>query len=107
MLKHIRKRNGEVVDFNSDKIKEAIKKAGEATDAGFSTEELNQLAEAGISAKRYIAEGLGYGSGDEGLMAMTKDLEKGAIGAEAGIQALIEGMKEYAEELQLLVTAAA
>ncbi|MBR2001533.1 MAG: anaerobic ribonucleoside triphosphate reductase, partial [Firmicutes bacterium] len=43
MLKHIRKRNGEVVDFNSDKIKEAIKKAGEATDAGFSTEELNQL----------------------------------------------------------------
>ena len=24
MLKHIRKRNGEVVDFNSDKIKEAI-----------------------------------------------------------------------------------
>lgn len=60
-----------------------------------STEELNQLAEAGISAKRYIAEGLGYGSGDEGLMAMTKDLEKGAIGAEAGIQALIEGMKEY------------
>ncbi len=43
MLKHIRKRNGEVVDFNSDKIREAIKKAGEATDAGFSTEELNQL----------------------------------------------------------------
>ncbi|MBQ2270591.1 MAG: anaerobic ribonucleoside triphosphate reductase [Firmicutes bacterium] len=43
MLKHIRKRNGEVVDFNSDKIKEAIKKAGEATDAGFTTEELNQL----------------------------------------------------------------
>lgn len=60
-----------------------------------STEELNQLAEAGISAKRYIAEGLGYGSGDEGLMKMTKDLEKGAIGAEAGISAIIEGMKEY------------
>lgn len=60
-----------------------------------STEELNQLAEAGISAKRYIAEGLGYGSGDEGLMKMTKDLEKGAIGAEAGINAIIEGMKEY------------
>lgn len=60
-----------------------------------STEELNQLAEAGISAKRYIAEGLGYGSGDKGLMAMTKDLEGGKIGAEAGIQAIIEGMKEY------------
>lgn len=60
-----------------------------------STEELNQMAEAGISAKRYIAEGLGYGSGDEGLMKMTKDLEKGAIGAEAGIAAIIEGMKEY------------
>ena len=37
MLKHIRKRNGEVVDFNSDKIREAIKKAGEATEAGFTT----------------------------------------------------------------------
>lgn len=60
-----------------------------------STEELNQLAESGISAKRYIAQGLGYGSGDEGLMKMTKDLEKGAIGAEAGIAAIIEGMKEY------------
>lgn len=60
-----------------------------------STEELNQLAEAGISAKRYIAEGLGYGSGDEGLMKMTKDLEGGKIGAEAGIKAIIEGMKEY------------
>ena len=60
-----------------------------------STEELNQLAEAGISAKRYLAEGLGYGSGDAGLAAMTKDLERGAIGAEAGVQALLDGMKEY------------
>lgn len=60
-----------------------------------STEELNQLAEAGISAKRYIAEGLGYGSGDEGLAAMTKDLENGAIGSEAALQALLSGMKEY------------
>lgn len=60
-----------------------------------STEELNQLAEAGISAKRYIAEGLGYGSGDKGLMAMTKDLEGGKVGAEAAIAAIIEGMKEY------------
>lgn len=60
-----------------------------------STEELNQLAEAGISAKRYLAEGLGYGTGDAGLAAMTKDLEKGAIGADTAVQALLEGMKEY------------
>ena len=60
-----------------------------------STEELNQLAEAGISAKRYLAEGLGYGTGDMGLMAMTKDLERGAIGAETAIAAITEGMKEY------------
>lgn len=60
-----------------------------------STEELNQLAEAGISAKRYIAEGLGYGSGDEGIAAMTADLEKGAISSGKALEALIEGMKEY------------
>lgn len=60
-----------------------------------STEELNQLAEAGISAKRYIAEGLGYGSGDKGIAKMASDLEKGAIGSEAAIQAILNGMKEY------------
>ncbi len=60
-----------------------------------STEELNQLAEAGISAKRYLAEGLGYGTGDEGIAKMTKDLENGAIGSEKAVSALIEGMKEY------------
>lgn len=60
-----------------------------------STEELNQLAEAGISAKRYIAEGLGYGSGDSGIAKMAADLEKGAIGSEAAIQAILNGMKEY------------
>lgn len=60
-----------------------------------STEELNQLAEAGISAKRYIAEGLGYGSGDEGLAAMTADLEKGAIAAGDALKALMGGMQEY------------
>lgn len=60
-----------------------------------STEELNQLAEAGISAKRYIAAGLGYGGDEAGLAAMTKDLENGAISATAGLQALIAGMKEY------------
>lgn len=60
-----------------------------------STEELNQLAEAGISAKRYIAEGLGYGSGDKGIAKMTKDLENGAIGSEAALKALLSGMEEY------------
>lgn len=60
-----------------------------------STEELNQLAEAGISAKRYIAEGLGYGSGDSALAKMSKDLEDGKIGAEAAINAILKGMKEY------------
>ena len=60
-----------------------------------STEELNQLAEAGISAKRYIAEGLGYGSGDSGIAAMTKDLENGAISSGKALEALLSGMKEY------------
>lgn len=60
-----------------------------------STEELNQLAEAGISAKRYIAEGLGYGSGDSALAKMSKDLEGGKIMADEAIQAILKGMKEY------------
>lgn len=60
-----------------------------------STEELNQLAEAGISAKRYIAEGLGYGSGDKGLAKMSKDLETGSIGSEKALKAILKGMKEY------------
>ena len=65
------------------------------TKGRLSTEELNQLAEAGVSAKKYIAEGLGYGSGDEGIAAMTKDLEKGAIASNKALTALLEGMKEY------------
>lgn len=65
------------------------------TKGKLSTEELNQLAEAGVSAKKYIAEGLGYGSGDSGIAAMTKDLEKGAIASEKALTALLEGMKEY------------
>lgn len=65
------------------------------TKGRLSTEELNQLAEAGISAKKYIAEGLGYGSGDEGIAAMTKDLESGAIASGEALQALLSGMKEY------------
>ena len=65
------------------------------TKGKLSTEELNQLAEAGISAKRYLAEGLGYGSGDKGIAAMTEDLEDGVIGADKALQALLSGMKEY------------
>lgn len=65
------------------------------TKGRLSTEELNQLAEAGVSAKRYIAEGLGYGSGDAGIAKMTKDLEKGAISSDKALQALLSGMKEY------------
>ena len=65
------------------------------TKGRLSTEELNQLAEAGIAAKRYIAEGLGYGSGDKGIAAMTADLEKGAIASEEALTALLAGMKEY------------
>lgn len=65
------------------------------TKGKLSTEELNQLAEAGVSAKRYIAEGLGYGSGDEGIAKMTEDLEDGAISSGKALEALLSGMKEY------------
>ena len=65
------------------------------TKGRLSTEELNQLAEAGISAKKYLAEGLGYGSGDEGIAKMTKDLENGAIASGKALDALLSGMKEY------------
>ena len=65
-----------------------------------STEELNQLAEAGIAAKRYLAEGLGYGSGDEGIMALSAALEKGKIGSEEAINAIMAGMKEYEGMMQ-------
>ena len=65
------------------------------TKGKLSTEELNQLAEAGISAKRYIAEGLGYGSGDKGIAKMTKALEGGKIASDKALGALLAGMKEY------------
>lgn len=60
-----------------------------------STEELNQLAEGGIAAKRYLAEGLGYGTGDAGLAKMTKDLENGKIMADTAVETILNGMKEY------------
>lgn len=65
------------------------------TKGKLSTEELNQLAEAGVSAKKYIAEGLGYGSGDKGIAKMTKDLEDGAISSGKALEALLQGMQEY------------
>lgn len=65
------------------------------TKGKLSTEELNQLAEAGIAAKSMLAEQLGYGTGDAGIAKMTKDLEKGAIGSEKAIAALMAGMQKY------------
>lgn len=65
------------------------------TKGRLSTEELNQLAEAGIAAKAMLAEQLGYGTGDEGIAAMTEDLENGAIASNTAIAALLEGMKKY------------
>lgn len=65
------------------------------TKGRLSTEELNQLAEAGISAKAMLAENLGYGTGDTGIAAMTKDLEDGAIASDVALQALLAGMRKY------------
>ena len=65
------------------------------TKGKLSTEELNQLAEAGIAAKAMLAENLGYGTGDEGIAKMTKDLEDGAIASGVAIEALMAGMKKY------------
>lgn len=60
-----------------------------------STQELNQLASAGIKAKQYLAQGLGYGTGDEGLKKLSADLQKGAIGANQAVELILEGMKEF------------
>ena len=65
------------------------------TKGRLSTEELNQLAEAGISAKAMLAEQMGYGTGDEGIAKMTEDLEKGAIASNEAIAALLAGMQKY------------
>lgn len=65
------------------------------TKGRLSTEELNQLAEAGIAAKAMLAENLGYGTGDAGIAAMTKDLEDGAIASNVAIEALLKGMQKY------------
>lgn len=60
-----------------------------------STQELNQLASAGIKAKQYLAEGLGFGSDDAGMMKLSEALEDGAIGANQAIDLILEGMKEF------------
>lgn len=65
------------------------------TKGKLSTEELNQLAEAGIAAKAMLAEQLGYGTGDAGIAAMTAELEDGKIASDKAIAALLEGMKKY------------
>ena len=65
------------------------------TKGKLSTEELNQLAEAGIAAKAMLAENLGYGTGDAGIAAMTADLEDGAIASNEAIAALLKGMERY------------
>lgn len=65
------------------------------TKGKLSTEELNQLAEAGISAKAMLAEQMGYGTGDSGIAKMTEDLEDGKIASDAAIAALLAGMQKY------------
>lgn len=65
------------------------------TKGKLSAEELNQLAEAGISAKAMLAEELGYGTGDAALAKFSKDQEAGVIGAEKALQALLRGMRRY------------
>ena len=60
-----------------------------------STQELNQLASAGIKAKAYLAEGLGYGTSDKGMKKLAADLEDGAIGANKAIELILKGMEEF------------
>ena len=66
-----------------------------------STEELNQLAEAGINAKAYVAEGMGYGTGDAAQQRLAKDLQGGAIGGNAAVEMILAGMeKNYSGMMQ-------
>ena len=63
------------------------------TKGKLSTEELNQLAEANVPAKEILAEALGYGTGDEAIAALSKQLEKG-IGSQEAIDALMKGFEK-------------
>lgn len=67
------------------------------TKGKLSTEELNQLAEAGIAAKAMLAEELGFGTGDAAIAAMTEVLEdkNQGIASDEAIEALLRGMKKY------------
>lgn len=65
------------------------------TKGKLSAEELNQLAEAGIAAKPMLAEALGYGTGDEALAKFSADQEKGLIGADKALDALLVAMQKY------------
>lgn len=60
-----------------------------------STQELNQLASAGIKAKQYLAQGLGYGTDDAGMGKLMEDLEDGAIGANQAVELILKGMEEF------------
>lgn len=60
-----------------------------------STQELNQLASAGIKAKQYLAQGLGYGTDDAGMAKLMEDLEDGAVGANQAIELILQGMQEF------------
>lgn len=60
-----------------------------------STQEINQLASAGIKAKAYLAEGLGFGTDDAGMKKLAEALEDGAIGANQAIELILQGMKEF------------
>lgn len=60
-----------------------------------STQELNQLASAGIKAKQYLAQGLGYGTDDAGMAKLMADLEDGAVGANQAIELILKGMEEF------------
>jgi tape measure domain-containing protein len=52
------------------------------------TQELNQLTEAGIDARGYVAQALGVTRGE-----MEKMLESGAISASTGVVAILQGME--------------
>ena len=60
-----------------------------------STQELNQLASAGIKAKAYLAEGLGFGTDDAGMAELAEALESGEIGANQAIDLILQGMEEF------------
>ncbi|NLB82493.1 MAG: tape measure protein [Clostridiaceae bacterium] len=59
------------------------------------TQDLNQLASAGIKAKAYIAKGLGFGTDDAGIGKASKMIEDGLIGSDQALKYLLDGMKEF------------